>query len=259
VLKVELHTHTADDPVDRIPHSTTELIDRAADLGYDALAITLHERQLDLEPWMRHAASRGLLLIPGIERTIEGKHVLLINFSSKAEQVETFADLADLRREERGLVIAPHAFYPGASCLGREMMDRHADLFDAVEYNAMFAPGVNFNRPAERWARLHGRPLVGNGDVHRLQQLGSTYSVVDAPPEPDAICAAVRAGRLLVKARPLPWSTTLSLVSQLMVAEPIRDLLGAAVRLPGIAVPGIAEVTGSHGGTVKPRRTEISL
>ena len=254
MLKVELHTHTADDPVDRIPHSTTELIDRAADLGYDALAITLHERQLDLDPWTRHAASRGLLLIPGIEQTIEGKHVLLINFSSRAEQVETFADLADLRHEERGLVIAPHAFFPGSACLGREMMDRHADLFDAVEYNAMFAPGVNFNRPAERWARLHGRPLVGNGDVHRLQQLGSTYSVVDAPPEPDAICAAVRAGRLLVKARPLPWSTTLSLASQLMVFEPLRDLLGAA---PGI--PGIAEVTGPHGGTVKRRRTEVSL
>jgi hypothetical protein len=30
MLKVELHTHTSDDPVDRIPYTTCELIDRAA-------------------------------------------------------------------------------------------------------------------------------------------------------------------------------------------------------------------------------------
>jgi predicted metal-dependent phosphoesterase TrpH len=229
VLKVEFHTHTADDPVDRIPHSTTALIDRAAELGFDALAITLHDRQLDIEPWRRHAASLGLLLIPGIEQTIEGKHVLLINFSSRSEQVKTFADLADLKREERGLVIAPHAFYPGSSCLGRELMNRHAALFDAVEYNAMFAAGVNFNRPAERWARLHGCPLVGNGDVHRLQQLGTTFTMVDARPEPGAICQAVRDGRLQIKARPLSWATTITLLSQLMVVEPVVGAVNSQV------------------------------
>lgn len=254
MLKVELHTHTADDPVDRIPHSTADLINRAADLGYDALAITLHDQQLDLSPWMRLAASRGLLLIPGIEQTIEGKHVLLINFSRRAEQVATFADLADLKREERGLVIAPHAFFPASVCLGRQLMDRYAGLFDVVEYNAMFAPGVNFNRPAERWARLHGCPMVGNGDVHRLQQLGSTYSMVDSAPEPDAICDAIRAGRLLVKARPLSWPTTISLAAQLLMVEPIRDLFSAA---PGR--PGAAEVTVSQGATAKRGRTEVSF
>jgi predicted metal-dependent phosphoesterase TrpH len=257
VLKVEFHAHTSDDPVDRIPHSTADLINRAADLGYDALAITLHDHQLDLAPWTELAAARGLLLIPGVERTIEGRHVLLINYSPRAEEVATFAELADLKREERGLVIAPHAFFPASSSLGRQLMDRHAGLFDVVEYNAMFAPGVNFNRPAERWARLHGCPMVGNGDVHRLQQLGTTYSMVDSVPEPDAICAAVRAGRLLVKARPLSWPTTISLAAQLLMVEPIRDLFSAAPGRPGVA--GVAEVTGSHGATGKRRRTEISF
>ena len=252
MLKVELHSHTSDDPADRIPHSTADLINRAADLGYDALAITLHDRQLDLDPWRRLAASRGLLLIPGIERTIEGKHVLLINFPPVAEQVDSFADLADLKREARaGVVIAPHAFFPGSACLGRPMMDRYAHLIDAVEYNAMFARGVNFNRPAERWARLHGRPMVGNGDVHRLQQLGTTYTIIDAPPEPAAICGAIRAGRLRVKARPLAWPTTLSLVSQLLIAEPLRDLLG-------VGATKIADVKVAPGGGGK-RSTEISL
>ena len=248
MLKVELHTHTADDPVDRIPHSTADLINRAADLGYDALAITLHERQLDLEGWTRLAAERRLLLIPGVERTIEGKHVLLVNFSSRAEQVERFADLADLKHEERGLVIAPHPFFPGSSCLGRQLMDRHASLFDAVEYNAMFARGANFNRPAERWARARGLPMVGNGDVHRLAQLGSTYSLVDARPEPAAICDAIRAGRVQVVARPLPWPTTISVLTQLVMIEPVREFL----------IPRDTEESEETGQTKAPEASEES-
>src|SRR4051812_15503395 len=97
MLKVELHTHSADDPIDRIPHTTFALIDRAVELGYDALAITLHERQLDIVPFARYAADRGLVLIRGVERTIEGKHVLLLNFSNGAEAIRTFADLARLK------------------------------------------------------------------------------------------------------------------------------------------------------------------
>ena len=151
MLKVELHAHTADDPLDAIPHSTVQLIDRASEMGYDALAITLHDRQLDLGPYRSYAAGRGITLIPGIERTIDRKHVLLLNFSRAAEDVQTFDDIAVLKRREAGLVIAPHPFFPGGTCL-RNLMDRHADLFDAVEYNAMFTASLNFNNAAARWA-----------------------------------------------------------------------------------------------------------
>src|SRR5713101_7354638 len=173
MLKVELHTHSADDPVDRISHTTLELIDRAAALGYDALAITLHEHQLDVRPFEGYAADRGIVLIPGVERTIERRHVLLLNFTRATEQVRTFADLKRLRTRERGLVVAPHPYFPASSCL-RGALERHADLFDAVERNAMFIAGVDFNARAERWAARRGKPIVGNCDVHRLMQLGTT-------------------------------------------------------------------------------------
>ena len=204
MLKVELHTHTADDPVDRIPHTTLELIDHAVSLGYDALAVTLHERQLNLDRITGYAADRGLVLIPGVERTVEGRHVLLLNFATGADQVRTFGDLARLKAEQPGLVVAPHPFFPGSMCLGRDL-ERHAHLFDAVECNAMYARGVDFNRRAQRWARRHQKPLVGNCDVHRLWQLGPTYSLVDAPRDAGAICAAIAAGRVRVESRPMSW------------------------------------------------------
>ena len=218
MLNVDLHTHTADDPIDRIPHSTTELIDRAATLGYDALAITLHDRQLDIRRLIPYAAERGIVLIPGIERTIQGRHVLLLNFQCGAEDVRTFEDLGRLKRRQTGLVIAPHPFFPSSTALGRDL-DRHAGLFDAVEWNAMYTVGLNFNRQAKRWAAQHGKPLVGNGDVHRLHQLGNTYSRVDAEPDPDAICAAIAAGRVQVESRPLSWPHAIQTISSLWLAD----------------------------------------
>ena len=218
MLKVELHAHTGDDPVDRIPYSTRELIDRAASLGFDALAITLHERQLDLDRFKPYAAELGLVLIPGVERTIEGRHVLLLNFSRATEDVRTFDDLARLKSREHGLVVAPHPFFPAFSCLRGEL-ERHATLFDAVERNAMYTRAVDFNRRAQSWAVRHGKPIVGNGDVHRLPQLGSTYSLVDAAPDAGAICDAVAAGRVDVETRPLSSLEAARVVSWMLLGS----------------------------------------
>jgi hypothetical protein len=225
MLKVDLHAHTADDPLDRIPYSSEALIDRAAALAYDALAITLHDRQLDDPRLTAYAGERGIVLIPGVERTIEGRHVLLLNFSRATEDVRSFADLARLKRREPGLVVAPHPYFPAANSLfGR--LSRHAELFDAVEYNAMYTRSLNFNLPAERWARAHGRPMVGNSDVHRFAQLGSTYSLVDAGADPEAICHAIRAGRVRVESRPLGWPAAVRVIAEMVAA----DILGLAPR-----------------------------
>lgn len=231
MLKVDLHTHTAEDPEDRISYSTHELIDRAAELGYDALAITLHDAQLDLAPYRDYAAIRGITLIPGIERTIDGRHVLLLNYSRAAEAVRSYDDLARLKARERGLVIAPHPFFPARSAL-RGHLTRYADLFDAVEWNAMFTPTVNFNLFAQRWARRHGKPMVGNGDVHRLEQLGTTYTLVDAEPDAGAICEAIAQGRVDIVATPHSFVTAAWLMSKLVASTFLPHRTSRTVRTP---------------------------
>jgi predicted metal-dependent phosphoesterase TrpH len=218
MLKAEFHAHTADDPIDRIPHTSNALIDRAAELGYAALAITLHDKQLDVRPLEPYAAERGIVLIPGVERTVNGRHILLINFREGAETVRTFDDIRQLKRRSPGLVIAPHAFFPARTCL-RGLLDQHADVFDAIEYNAMFTRHMNFNRAAVEWATRHQRPLVGCGDIHRLHQLGTTFSLVEAERDRDAICTAVAEGRVRVESRPLGWTAAARTMSELMLDE----------------------------------------
>ena len=202
MVKLELHAHTSDDPADLITHSTRQLVDRAATLGYGGLAITLHDRYFDPTPHAAYARERGVVLLSGIERTIGRQHVLLINFPAAAADARSFEDIARLKERYGGLVVAPHPFYPIPSALGASL-DRHTALVDAVEVNAMYTRLVDFNRRAISWARAHAKPLVGNTDLHLLEQMGTTYSVVDAEPHADAICDAIRAGRVEVRTEPL--------------------------------------------------------
>jgi hypothetical protein len=65
--------------------------------------------------------------------------------------------------------------------------------------------------------------MIGNGDVHRLEQLGTTYSLIDAAPDADAICAAIAADRVQVVARPLSPFTAGRLMADLTL-DSVRKL-----------------------------------
>ena len=243
MLKVDFHTHTADDPHDVIPHSTFDLIDRAAVLDYDALAITLHDRQLDVRPFASYAKERGVVLIPGMERTIRGKHVLLINFHEPVEQVQNFDQLLAVKKRSGGLVIAPHPFYPARCCL-HTVLDDYPTLFDAIEINAFYTSTVDFNRPARRWAARQAKPLVGNGDIHQLRQLGSTYSLVESEPDADAICSAVAAGRVAMRTRPHSWPACAQIFGAMLLGDVQRRFGGRPPKLQPVSA-GSSAVTAS--------------
>jgi predicted metal-dependent phosphoesterase TrpH len=204
VLKVELHAHTNLDPQDRIAHSTERLIDHAKALSFDALAVTLHNKYFDPAPYCAYARQRGLVLLSGIERSVNGKHLLLVNFPPECADVESADDIAELKTRSEGLVIAPHPFFPTHSALGRAIDDWKC-VIDAVEINAMYTRQLDFNRQAVAWALEHRRPLVGNSDVHVLGQMGTTYSLVDSDARPDAICDAIRRGQVRVRSEPISW------------------------------------------------------
>jgi predicted metal-dependent phosphoesterase TrpH len=226
MLKIELHAHTDHDPLDRIPHSARDLIDHAASLGYHGLAITLHDRYYHSAADAAYARERSIVLIPGIERTVAGRHVLLINFPAACESVRSFDDIARLKSRCAGLVVVPHAFYPTGSSLGRHL-DEHRTVLDAIEVNAMYTRWLNFNRRAVDWALANGKPIVGNSDLHRLEQLGSTYSLVEAEADPDAICEAIRVGRVQIRSQPLSLLRAGMTFGKMAIAGASGRIIGA--------------------------------
>jgi predicted metal-dependent phosphoesterase TrpH len=205
-LKFDFHLHTLDDPCDHhVYHTVFELIDKAATLHYGALAITLHDVQFESRVADEYAAARGILLLSGIERTIEGGHVLLINYPKQVtESIHSFDDLRRAKRPE-GLVIAAHPFFPGGPSVGDNLL-KHRDVFDAVEISGFYHRLWNPNRKGKDAARRIGLPLVGNSDTHTLEQFGTTWSEIECEPEVASLIQAIKEGRAKVMGRALQAS-----------------------------------------------------
>ncbi len=198
MIKIDLHMHTGEDPYDGIPYPATTLIDKAAALGYAAIAITLHSKVLEDERVFDYARQRGLLLIRAVEWELEGADVLLYNVTQReADAIQSFDDLRSFKRE-RGddlLIIAPHPFYP----IGRSLkhhLERHIDLFDAIEHAQIHLPWLNYNKHAVRVAAHYRKPLVANSDAHNLWMFGRHYSLVDAEPNERSIFRAIKQARV---------------------------------------------------------------
>lgn len=203
-LKAELHTHTLEDPVDGrriIFHSPRQLIDMAAEQGFEVLSITNHNQLLFNEKLEEYARSRGILLIPGVEATLKGKHVLLYNFLDYSPSWRDF-EVVKQKKGSGQLVIAPHPFFPTFTSL-RGQLYRRRELFDAIEYNHFYLHWLNFNERGKEVARELNLPVVGNSDVHRLFQLGCTYTLIRAEKDLNSVLNAIKDGEIQLVSRPV--------------------------------------------------------
>ena len=204
-LKADLHTHTADDPTDSPAYSTEMLIDAAAAAGINVLAVTSHGAMSYVPRLAQYAAHRGLLLIPGAELKLEGKHVVLLNPSPAQLAARSLSELYALKGQGE-LIIAPHPWYPSTTSL-RTLLEPNITLFDAIEYCSLHMPGLNFNRRAVRLAKRVGLPLVGSTDTHSLPYMPSTHTLIDAESFTIAgVLDAIRAQRIKLHSRPVPFT-----------------------------------------------------
>ncbi|MQY59231.1 MAG: hypothetical protein GH144_06450, partial [Clostridia bacterium] len=77
-LKADLHLHTKEDPKDKVKYTAKQLIDEAWRQKFDVLAITNHNMVLYDDYLKKYALDKGIVLIPGIEVKVEGKHIILL-------------------------------------------------------------------------------------------------------------------------------------------------------------------------------------
>ncbi len=210
MLKIDLHTHCNEDPVDTwIKHSPKELIDHASNLGFDVISITCHNKIVYSENLQEYANEKGILLVPGAERDIEGRHVLLYNFTQEEiDQINNFEDLRRIKKEHH-MVIAPHPFYIYLNPLRPRQislfskLEKNIDLFDGIEFCHLYTKRVNkSNKKAELIAKKYNLPLVAGSDMHFLSHMGSNFSFVDAEKNPDSIFKAIKKKNIAIYSRP---------------------------------------------------------
>ena len=78
-IKIDLHIHTLDDPMDKLDYSAHQLLERAKALGFGVLAITLHDSVFERQEVFDDAASMGILLISAAEMRLHGADIVILN------------------------------------------------------------------------------------------------------------------------------------------------------------------------------------
>ncbi len=211
IIKADFHLHTQEDPHDFISYDAFRLIDMMAAKGYNALAVTNHNKFTYNEYLRDYAFERGIVLIRGVERTIRNRHVLLINFKGELSDYRSLHDVARAKRPDN-LVIAAHPYFPMPTASG-PLLDRHPEVFDAVEYCHYYVKNINFNNWAVSRSQDLKKPLVGCSDAHTVRQMGRTYSLIKAEKDPEAIVRAIKEGKVTVISKPFKASTLITISS----------------------------------------------
>jgi len=199
MLKSDLHLHCSADPKDSISYSDEELINHASKLNFNVLSITCHDLQHYTSELVKYAKKKGILLIPGMEKTIQGKHVLLYNFEQKElDKINKLNDI-DKYKTKDNLVICPHPFIPLPSSLLWNFK-KYLYLFDAIEYCHFYTCTTNHNWITKQLTNL---PFVGNSDAHFLSQMNHTYSLINSKPEISKVITAIKENQLKLHSTPL--------------------------------------------------------
>jgi predicted metal-dependent phosphoesterase TrpH len=204
VLTVELHAHSAASYDGRDP--VEFLLEQAAAVGLDALAVTDHDTFEASQRAAELAPEFGLVGIPGMEVTSDAGHVLALGISEAIPAGLSFEDTLDRIHEAGGIAVVPHPFQKSRSGVAPNITAEQLATADAIEvYNSRLLTG-RANRKAKSFAQRHGLPQTAGSDAHISELVGQAVTAVDAEAATaDAIIDAIRAGRTTVEGRRTPW------------------------------------------------------
>lgn len=205
MLAVELHTHSAASHDGRDPVEL--LLQQAAAIDLDAIAITDHDTMTGSDEAVDLAPDFGLLAIPGIEVSSAAGHVIGLGVSDPIPSNRSFGETLDCIRAHGGIAIIPHPFQHSRHGVAPNVTRDELATADAIEiYNSRLLTG-RANRKAEAFARSRGLSMTAGSDAHISEMVGQAVTFIDADPAQgvEAILTAIADGRTVVEGRRTPW------------------------------------------------------
>ena len=204
VLTAELHVHSAHSYDGRDP--VRDLLERAAAVGLDAIAVTDHDVIEGSLEAVEAAPEYGLLAIPGMEVSSAAGHVLALGVEEAVEPGLPFGETVDRIHDLGGIAVVPHPFQKSRSGVLAKISTDELEAADAIEvYNSRLLTG-RANRRAARFARRRNIPMTAGSDAHISEMVGQATTTVDADERSvRAILEAVREGRTTVEGTRTPW------------------------------------------------------
>ena len=208
VLSVELHAHSALSYDGRDPVEL--LLEQAAAVGLDALAVTDHDEIDASIEAAEKAADYGLVGIVGMEVTSAVGHVLAFGIEERVESGLPFDETLDRIRDQGGIAVVPHPFQKSRHGVAAHVTDDQLASADAVEvYNSRLFTGRS-NRQAEKFAVRNGLPMTAGSDAHISEMVGQAVTEVGADERSAAaILDGIADGRTSVVGKRTPWRVSL--------------------------------------------------
>ena len=204
VLSAELHSHSA------LSHDGRDeielLLEQAAAVGLDALAITDHDVLDASAEAAELAPAYGLVGIPGMEVTSAAGHLLALGVSEHVPAGLPFEETIERIREQEGIAVVPHPFQRSRHGVASHISSDALASADAIEvYNSRLLTGRS-NRQAERFARERGLAMTAGSDAHISEMVGQAVTEIDAAERSvEAILEAIGEGKTAVLGKRTPW------------------------------------------------------
>ncbi len=200
-MKLDLHVHSRYSVKD-CSSNLKDLVKIAKMKGLDGFALTDHDTVAGLREAKRFS-SKGFLIIPGVEVSTTGGHVLGLGVSDEIPKGLKPEEAVEKIHEQGGVAVAAHPF-----SLGRRASLVYRTKFDAIEILNARAGWLS-NKLAENFAKNHGIVGVGGSDAHLLTDIGTAYTVLNCGSKIEEVLESIRGGETSVGGRSLPLPLTL--------------------------------------------------
>jgi predicted metal-dependent phosphoesterase TrpH len=232
MLKIDLHIHSKEDLDDNINYSAKQLINKAKILNFNAISFTFHNNLFFNKELIKYAKLKNILLIPGVEIEIENKHVLIYNISIKefknlkksCSSFEKFSiTLNEIKKKNKDVfVVAPHPYFILPYCVGN-LLEKHNNIFDAVEFSWFFTKIFNLNKKGIKIAKKYNLPIIANSDCHLLDRFGKNYSLIDCQNcNVKSIFKAIKQNKIKIVSNPERTTTLIKDALEMLLRETFK-------------------------------------
>jgi len=199
-LKIDLHVHTcySCDAVTTLK----EVVTYSKKKGLDGVAITDHDTLLGA---LKLVQKGKFLVIPGIEITALGGHVLALNITESIPPRLDLSETVQRIHEAGGIAVAAHP-----TSFHKSVLSQRVTSYDAIEViNSAAVPFSFFTYLSRKLATRLNLPQTAGSDSHYAPEIGAAYTLVEADPCVDEIIQAIKRGATLPLGKPIPWRVRL--------------------------------------------------
>lgn len=189
-LKLDLHIHTVHSPDGfNTPQDITR---RLKEEGLDGYAVADHDTLTGIPEALKN--SEGLAVVPAIEVTARGAHILALQPTEPIPMGRTIAETVDTIHGQGATAVLAHPYgLPRTWISINGARDARLDAIEVansaqIPYN--YIRGLN-----EDLADRLGLPQTGGSDSHIPETIGRAYTIVEtASPDTEDIVKSVRGG-----------------------------------------------------------------